>query len=183
VQRLITPALLAETARLHPEHPGPFATLKDTSTMHRRAHGPRQALGPFQSQAHLDRVHDRLAAIFARGDAVELNTEPFAQPPLPEVPGLQALRDELALRAEAQSMANCVASYADWVRQGFAYIYHLDLPVEPCTLSLFRGAGDRWRLGELRGFANRQPSRGARAWVSQWLTDALRGGVPALKSP
>jgi hypothetical protein len=108
---------------------------------------------------------------------VEQDGAPFAEPPIPGNELIQPLASPRALMQEAQAMRNCVAAYSSWVRSGWAYVYHVDLPQQECTLSLVPAGTGRWQVGELKSFANHEPSARALKSVREWLAGHPAGAV------
>jgi hypothetical protein len=93
----------------------------------------------------------------------------FPPPPVPGMAGsIEPLEDAQALMIEGAEQDNCVASYAERVRRGAAYIYRVTHP-QRCTLSLTRGADGRWTVGELEVSENRPANGSTRDFVDEWL--------------
>ena len=163
-----TPAFLQQVSELQARERGPFGEITDTLRMGRQLYGAGWRQAPFLSLTQLRRQHDHLAALCARQSSSDV---PFDEPPVPGNDLIRPLRFESELRLEGDAMRNCVGSYSLLVRQGEAYLYHLDLPGEACTLSLSPGPGDDkvWHLRELKAFANQRPSPLAKKTVLKWL--------------
>jgi len=162
----ITPAFLEEVSELPPSAENPRNFIVDTLRMSRQVNGPECDAKPFQNLAQLRRRHDELADICSHLKGSDV---PFGQPPFPAEGPIRPLLTEADLRREGAEMRNCVGSYGELVRFGKAYIYHVDLDRESCTLSLAPDFGRGWRVRELKSFANRKASYQAQKLVHEWL--------------
>jgi len=171
---VLTPAFVHQVASLGPDDRGTYPQLVDTLMMGRLVHGPDWRPRPLQSLAQLHRLH---AEMIELSSIVEQDGAPFAEPPIPGNELIQPLASPRALMQEAQAMRNCVAAYSSWVRSGWAYVYHVDLPQQECTLSLVPAGTGRWQVGELKSFANHEPSARALKSVREWLAGHPAGAV------
>jgi hypothetical protein len=81
---------------------------------------------------------------------------PTASEELPDL-SVDPLTTLGALFEEGATMHHCVGFYADVALTGQMYFYRARIGGERVTLAI-AWAGDRWRLVEASGFANRRPS-------------------------
>ena len=106
--------------------------------------------------------------------------DPVPPPPYPGIPGrIEPLRCVGDYHVEAETMRNCVRSYARAALAGNVVIYRVLRP-ERATLSLVRDGRRGWRLGELHAVANAsvgaQTRREVERWLDLWRRSPLRDG-------
>ncbi len=171
-----TPQLLEEVAKDRAEnHRGRVVHLI-TSTLRMQEelrHGERTER--FQSLARLKSVHDEVAEHYGRRvrrliEANGVGPGCFMPPPLPGIAGqIEPITSPSDLVDEGEYQGNCVASYADRVREGNTYIYRVLHP-ERATLSLVRRSpfGD-WEMGELERRFNTDVTEETEEFVQAWL--------------
>jgi hypothetical protein len=88
-------------------------------------------------------------------------------PPVGGGEGIEPLACQEDLIREGAEMAHCAAGYAHQVAAGELYLYRLLSP-ERATFSIVRSGG-LWKLGQIRGRANREVSLAAVDTVRYWL--------------
>jgi|GEM_PF-3573409 len=91
--------------------------------------------------------------------------------PTPVLPGTEAIVpiqtvDELF--NEGQIMNNCVASYADQLKQGGSTMYRMFHP-ERCTLYISRSICGKPEIAEIKTFCNGKPSSDTMKAVRDWI--------------
>ncbi|MCP5540298.1 MAG: PcfJ domain-containing protein [Akkermansiaceae bacterium] len=132
--------------------------------------------GRIASLEPLNALHDAVSAAYRewireRREARRHGHENFRLPP---VPGLRAAIEPLqspeALIDEGEEQHNCVASYAAKVVRGAAFLYRVLKP-QRATLSLVRGAGGDWEIGELKAKYNDPVAPRTRRFVESWLDE------------
>ncbi len=125
---------------------------------------PYRALGLIQLQA----VERRLSTAAVRNaDAI------FPAPPFPGIPGcIVPIRDARDLLAEADGQHHCGAIYFPEVMAVLAYFYRVLRPERATLLILRAGSTAPWILGDLRLFANAEPTADTTSFVSEWLANA-----------
>jgi hypothetical protein len=126
------------------------------------------------------------AALVGHGAEALLRSR-LPPPPWPAVvrPGFEArpITDVAGLLAEAESMRHCVLARAPAIFEGRAAIYTITLGRRRLTAELVRGAR-RWRLAELRGFANAPPTPAEQRAVAAWArAPPLLEPAPACEPP
>lgn len=124
-----------------------------------------------EALAAVARAEGDPAALVGRGAEALLESR-LPPPPWPAVarPGFEArpIADVAGLLAEAESMRHCVLSRAPAIFEGRAAIYAITLGSRRLTAELARGPR-RWRLAELRGFANATPTPAEQRAVLAWV--------------
>ncbi|MBN1556934.1 MAG: hypothetical protein JW951_02165 [Lentisphaerae bacterium] len=93
----------------------------------------------------------------------------FPPPPVAGTPDIVPITDLKSLRQEGRTQNNCIASYESLIRERGYYVYRVLKP-ERATLSVYRGPGGGWYLGELRAARNRAVSNETAAKVQRWLS-------------
>jgi len=85
-------------------------------------------------------------------------------------PGLvvEQIADLRGLVDEGRRMQHCVASRAGSAMEGGSWFFSARFKGEPLTIEV-RGSPGRWRVAELRRFANGRPSNAEHRAVSAWL--------------
>ncbi|MEM6278058.1 MAG: PcfJ domain-containing protein [Verrucomicrobiota bacterium] len=103
-------------------------------------------------------------------EANEHETDRFRNPPLPGIPGkIEPITSTEGLVNEGEEQGNCVASYAQRVRQGSTFIYRVLTP-ERATLSIVKTSHfSPWEIGELETKYNTEASSETEDCVQAWL--------------
>jgi len=129
----------------------------------------------FQSLARLHTVHEEVAENYRRRvrqliDANGYGPGFFQSPPVPGIAGrIEPIASPAELVDEGEIQGNCVASYADRVREGNTYIYRVLHP-ERATLSIVRrGPFSDWEIDELERRFNTDCSEETEEFVQAWL--------------
>ena len=114
-------------------------------------------------------LHDELAQS-CRRRAESLGVEvQFLGRRLPEWPDIELLGTAKEILAEGEAMGHCVASYILTMASGaMPILLYRVLGPERATLRLSK-VGVRWRIAELRGHRNREPSPQTLEFVEAWL--------------
>lgn len=133
---------------------------------------------PFRSREHLHTGHRELLARYQEHlrtsrHATTRSGNQFGLPPVPGTQTIQPLLAEPDLIAEGREQDNCVATYAQRVRNGTHYIYRVTWP-QRCTLSIVRDRDGRWARCELEISGNRPASPQSRQTVDAWLQRSQR---------
>ncbi|MDF1823459.1 MAG: PcfJ domain-containing protein [Verrucomicrobiales bacterium] len=178
--RAVAPSLLEEVARDKAEnHRGRIIhmitgtlqmqeELRDDGSSHaKRTH--------FTSLSRLKETHEEVTKRYRRRirqliEANQHDTEHFRRPPLPGIPGkIEPITSPEGLVNEGEEQGNCVASYAERVRQGSTFIYRVLQP-ERATLSLVkRSPFSDWQIGELESKYNTDVQGETEDFVEAWL--------------
>ena len=190
IRRHASPQLLEEISASRPNNHYPLAVKELAESL--RWHHELCATRVFPKIKTLDALtayHEEMADASARllaqadpqshrGMSVDqlkkLLRQPFQRPPIPGDTKIRPLRSPAELLNEGQRQHNCVSGYPDRVRSGTCYIYHVIAP-EPATLSIVRGSGGTWEIGELFAACNQPVKRETRIAVSDWLGNAQIG--------
>jgi hypothetical protein len=129
----------------------------------------------FQSLARLQTVHDEVAESYRRRvrQLIEANGYGpgcFMPPPLPGIAGqIEPITSPSDLVDEGEYQGNCVASYANRVREGDTYIYRVLHP-ERATLSLARRSPfSDWQIDELECRFNTDVAEETEEFVQAWI--------------
>jgi hypothetical protein len=129
----------------------------------------------FANLGRLRETHDEVTKRYRRRirqliEANQHDTECFRTPPLPGVPGkIEPITSPEGLVNEGEEQGNCVASYAERVRQGSTFIYRI-LDPERATLSLVKPSPfSNWEIGELEAKYNTDVRSETEDFVSAWL--------------
>jgi hypothetical protein len=94
---------------------------------------------------------------------------PFTNPPpVASTVAIQALCTPRDMAQEGRAQHNCVGTYAARVCEGHTYVYKVTSP-ERATLSIVKGPGDEWRIGELRAACNTAVRDATWRAVKEWL--------------
>ncbi|MEM7600589.1 MAG: PcfJ domain-containing protein [Verrucomicrobiota bacterium] len=103
-------------------------------------------------------------------EANQHDTERFRTHPLPGIPGkIEPITSPEGLVNEGKEQGNCVASYAEKVRQGSTFIYRLFYP-ERATLSIIKPSPFAdWEIGELESRYNTDVQGETEEYVEDWL--------------
>jgi hypothetical protein len=165
---VIKPSYLTEACQRPPEDDGGFGMLLDLLLMGRRLNGQDWVPAAFGSIAQMRRFHDELVLETAK---LTGSDQPFGPPPIPGTDQIRPLMTEQELIAEGSFMRNCVGGYADQVRSGRIFVYHLELAGAGATLSVGVSAGGKWALKELKCFANQPAPAGFVQMASHWLAE------------
>lgn len=174
--RAATPQLLEEVAKDRAENHRGRVVHMITSTLRMQEElrtGERTER--FQSLARLQTVHDEVAESYRRRvrQLIEANGYGpgcFMPPPLPGILGeIEPITSPSDLVDEGEYQGNCVASYADRVREGHTYIYRVLHP-ERATLSLVRRSPfSDWEIDELECRFNTDVAEETEEFVQAWL--------------
>jgi hypothetical protein len=140
---------------------------------------PRQGVCGLNAFAEL---HDECWRTIRRGVECEGLQVLLPEKPLPGTPYIELLNSAREIIEEGEEMQHCVASYVPSMTSGKAMIvlYRVLWP-ERATLRLGK-TGERWLIGELRGYRNRQVSDETLEYVESWLrevqepAEAIAGG-------
>jgi len=174
--RAATPQLLEEVSRDRAENYRGRVVHMITSTlrMQDELRSEDRCLR-FQSLARLHEVHEEVAANFRRRvrQLIDANAQGpgcFPPPPLPGIPGqIEPITSPSDLVDEGEMQGNCVASYANRVREGHLYIYRVLHP-ERATLSVARrGPLSDWEIDELERRFNTDVAEETEEFVQAWL--------------
>jgi len=190
LRRAMAPSALAGLARNDQLMTGVANayTLRDTLRM-AESLGQDRTLR-FTTLEQMLEVHDMMVERTNRAYEERLVTEghpdlrTFARPPVPGTDDIVPLDDERKLIEEGLAQHHCIASYAEEVAEGDAYVYRMLRP-ERATVLLRRGRG-AWYVAEVRGPHNREPMPATQDVLDRWLSEAeewewLRRYVEVLK--
>lgn len=178
--RAVGPSLLKEVARDKAEnHRGRIIhmitgtlqmqeELRDDGNSHvKRTH--------FANLGRLKETHEEVTKRYRRRirqliEANQHDTDRFRNPPLPGIPGkIEPITSPEGLVNEGEEQGNCVASYAERVRQGSTFIYRLFKP-ERATLSIVKSSPfSDWKIGELESKYNTDVQGETEEFVEAWL--------------
>lgn len=129
----------------------------------------------FGSVERLRSTHELVSAHYRRRvqqlkHANEHDSANFRSPPIPGIAGkIEPITSAAGLVDEGEEQGNCVASYAQKVRDGNTFIYRI-LGPERATLSIVRKSQfDVWKIGELEGRYNTDASPETEDFVQSWL--------------
>lgn len=129
----------------------------------------------FASLARLRTVHDEVSENYRRRvrqliEANELAEYHFFSPPLPGIPGrIEPITSAAGLVDEGEEQGNCVANYAQRVKDGHTFIYRVLHP-ERATLSIvLKTPFGGWEIGELEKRYNTDTSPETEEFVQAWL--------------
>lgn len=130
---------------------------------------PRMEMA-FDSLKQLSRLHDELAVEYREmGGRFSQTGGRFPRPPVRGIPGrIVPITSEEDLVLEGRTQCHCVASYGSQVMERLTYIYRVLWP-ERATLSIVRGAGRRWEIGQLKAAGNQSCSNKTFEFVEDWL--------------
>lgn len=122
----------------------------------------------------LENLHDRLSArwnerlqLQAQLDDAALR-EAFPPPPWRDDEKITALTCGLAVLNEGQRMKHCLASYSGKCLEGEFYAWHVEFENEKATVGAYRTQEGYWRISELRGPHNANPSSELKRYVNSW---------------
>mgnify|MGYP000998731699 CR=1 FL=1 len=174
--QVATPQLLEEVARDRAERHRGRVVHMISSTLRMQSELRREdRCHQFPSLARLRAVHDEVAEGYRRRvrqliDANEQGPGCFLPPPVPGIAGgIEPITSPADLVDEGEAQGNCVASYAQRVREGSTYIYRVLHP-ERATLSLVRRSRfSDWEIGELESRFNTDVSEETEDYVRAWL--------------
>jgi len=187
VRALVTPQLLEEVSldRAHNHYPASMHQLTESFRWHRELHADRR-FPLFRTLDALNTYHEEMVAEGTRLiEAANREAQqragpqrsakpnlalsaPFPRPPLEETRTIRAVETAGGLRIEGSTQHNCVGGYFSRVHAGSCYIYRV-LEPERATLSIVRGSGGPWRIGELEAAHNRTVRDETRRAVEEWL--------------
>ncbi|MEM1442032.1 MAG: PcfJ domain-containing protein [Verrucomicrobiota bacterium] len=129
----------------------------------------------FTDLGRLRETHEEVTKRYRRRilqliEANEHDTDRFRNPPLPGIPGkIEPITSAEGLVNEGEEQGNCVASYAQRVRQGSTFIYRVLVP-ERATLSIVKTSHfSEWEIGELETKYNTEASSETEENVQAWL--------------
>ncbi len=177
LQGTFDPRLLQEVSGIRRENYYPFTAkqLEEILYMYGVAR-PRDPVPCFTSIKRIEECHDELAQEFLRTSSKRLSLCRIPKPPIPGTDKIHPLTTLRQLKAEGEQQHNCVATYALRVAKRELYIYRV-LEPERATLSIVKGAGGDWRLGELRGDRNSEVTPETTAMVDAWLSHYAIGAA------
>ncbi len=169
VRGLATANLVAEVGAARQEKYRASAAQKiaDTLDMLERMERPAPR-APFRSVEQIQRLHDAVASDFLRHRVMARAEIRFPAPPFPGTANIRHVRTAGELLAEGRAQSNCVGSYVPRVAAGEVHIFQVTHP-QRATLSLVRGPGGGWEIGELLLGCNRQVSPETRYRVQDWI--------------
>lgn len=129
----------------------------------------------FANLLRLRETHEEVTKRYRRRirqliEANQHDTERFRTPPLPGIPGeIEPITSPEGLVNEGEAQGNCVASYAERVRQGSTFIYRVLAP-ERATLSVVKNSPFAdWEIGELESKYNTDVRDETEDFVTAWL--------------
>ncbi|MDF1658025.1 MAG: PcfJ domain-containing protein [Verrucomicrobiales bacterium] len=129
----------------------------------------------FANLLRLRETHEEVTKRYRRRirqliEANQHDTERFRTPPLPGIPGeIEPITSPEGLVNEGEAQGNCVASYAERVRQGSTFIYRVLAP-ERATLSVVKNSPFAdWEIGELESKYNTDVRDEMEDFVTAWL--------------
>ncbi|MEM9283357.1 MAG: PcfJ domain-containing protein [Verrucomicrobiota bacterium] len=175
--QVATPSLLEEVAEDRSENYRArlVHTITSTLRMQEELQGEANHLGRVNNMARLKAIHDEVAISYRRRmqrliEVSQQDDEAFRHPPLPGIPGkIEPITSSRDLVQEGEVQGNCVASYANQVRQGQTFIYRV-LEPQRATLSIVRKVQfDCWDLGELEARFNTEVTDETEDFVLAWL--------------
>lgn len=130
----------------------------------------------FANLGRLRETHEEVTKAYRRRirQLIEANrhdNDRFRNPPLPGIPGkIEPITSPKELVNEGEEQGNCVASYAERVREGSTFIYRVFEP-ERATLSIVKPSPFAdWRIGELESKYNTDVSGETEDFVEAWLS-------------
>ena len=113
----------------------------------------------------------KLSCILPRQPRIS-ELEPQLPPPPFSIPRvLEPLMRAAALAEEGNTMRNCVASYADRVREGGYYVYRW-LGDERATVAVSRRRNGSWKIAEVKAIANSPVKPEARSAIKLAIEQA-----------
>jgi len=141
-----------------------YSTFKDTVRMFRQNYGDN--IPEISDLKHLISLHEELIERYRRWR--EIPNFEFPEEPIPGTKGIEPLRTSLDLYYEGEEQHNCVASYADFVLDGFVYFYRILYP-ERATLAI-RETRDGWVIDQIKGPYNAEVKKETVEYVNSWLS-------------
>lgn len=132
----------------------------------RESPAPRRLRSLTQVERTVQHVSDALErAVHAEGDRMV-----FPEPPLPDQSGfVRWIRYGAALREEGAAMQHCALSYLRQAAAGEVAIASVQHRAERATMRLRLADGLRWRLEEVKGQENAEPSQELLRALAAWL--------------
>lgn len=164
----ITPQLLEEVSadvrnNFHPA----AANLFSAMVYRRQRIYPGRPLPVIRSLEDLDARHEEIMNEYTNRQT-EKYLGPLPTPPVKGTTEIVPLRSGAALREEGEMQHNCVGGYAGAVRARRTYIYRVLAP-ERATLSIVRGGGGEWIIGQLKAAFNKPVKDETVKAVEDWL--------------
>ncbi|MEM6279742.1 MAG: PcfJ domain-containing protein [Verrucomicrobiota bacterium] len=178
--RVVGPNLLVEVGQDKAENHRGRVVHMITSTLEMQEDLRDEGSGPakrnhFPDLSRLRETHEEVTKRYRRRirqliEANEHDTDRFRNPPLPGIPGkIEPITSAEGLVNEGEEQGNCVASYAQRVRQGSTFIYRVLTP-ERATLSIVKTSHfSEWEIGELETKYNTEASSATEDSVQAWL--------------
>lgn len=122
------------------------------------------------SLRHLTRFHDHCVELLNEKGWSEQEDSIFPEPPFAGNDDILPITTAKALYFEGQKMKHCVYTRREQIETGHAYIYHFE-GEEPLTFEIVQIADD-WKLIEVQGKHNSNPSPQSLKKIETWLWNA-----------
>jgi hypothetical protein len=141
---------------------------------------PEQSFPQIKSLEHLRVYHQELLKKLEQKnrEQVDQRVKKAFTPPIAGTESIQPIVSPAEVKAEGQQQHNCVgqrADYTDDVFKGRLFLYRILSP-ERATLSIVKGAGGDWQIGELKATCNKDVKTETRQAVEDWL-NGMRLGI------
>lgn len=131
----------------------------------------------------IEKIHDDLIDEIPEGlDALSniLGDVPFPEPPVNGDGNITPVSTPDMLLEEGREQQHCVWSYGSAIAiQKNTYIYRIHQP-ERATIELVKDAAG-WKIGQIKGFRNREVSVDTRHSVRQWLDSEIQKNHATLR--